>query len=140
MARGGLKIFAAYPVLGPRGVQYACYPWQDITPPDWLTIGGWRVRGIGIRQSGEEIGYVDAAVNDQELDDTRLALLLPAPSICDNSLILRPNRSLPDKSGGAPRSPRDGQPDLAQIRHTLLLALLAIGIFAGEWCRAHFVR
>ncbi len=41
MAGSGLEIFAAYPALGPRGAQYAWYPWQNVAPPDWSTIGGW---------------------------------------------------------------------------------------------------
>jgi thiosulfate reductase cytochrome b subunit len=41
MAGSGLEIFAAYPALGARGGQYDWYPWQNVAPPNWLTIGGW---------------------------------------------------------------------------------------------------
>jgi thiosulfate reductase cytochrome b subunit len=45
MAGSGLEIFAAYPALGPRGAQYGWYPWQNVAPPGWLTIGGWLAGG-----------------------------------------------------------------------------------------------
>lgn len=41
MAGSGLQILAAYPALGPRGVQYRWYPFQNDAPPSWLRIGGW---------------------------------------------------------------------------------------------------
>ena len=45
MAGSGLQIFTAYPALGPRGAQYSWYPFQNIAPPRWLTIGGWLAGG-----------------------------------------------------------------------------------------------
>lgn len=45
MAGSGLQILTAYPALGPRGAQYWWYPFQDIAPPRWLTIGGWLAGG-----------------------------------------------------------------------------------------------
>ena len=45
MAGSGLQIFTAYPALGPRGAQYSWYPFQDMAPPEWLTIGGWLAGG-----------------------------------------------------------------------------------------------
>jgi thiosulfate reductase cytochrome b subunit len=45
MAGSGLQIFTAYPALGPRGAQYSWYPFQNIPPPRWLTIGGWLAGG-----------------------------------------------------------------------------------------------
>jgi thiosulfate reductase cytochrome b subunit len=45
MAGSGLQIFTAYPALGPRGAQYWWYPFQNIAPPQWLTIGGWLAGG-----------------------------------------------------------------------------------------------
>jgi thiosulfate reductase cytochrome b subunit len=41
MAGSGLQIYAAYPALGPRGAQYAWFPFQNMTPPAWLRFGGW---------------------------------------------------------------------------------------------------
>jgi thiosulfate reductase cytochrome b subunit len=41
MAGSGLQIYAAYPALGPRGAQYAWFPFQGKTPPGWLRFGGW---------------------------------------------------------------------------------------------------
>jgi thiosulfate reductase cytochrome b subunit len=41
MAGSGLQIFAAYPFLGPRGRNFAFYPFQGDTPPEWLRLGGW---------------------------------------------------------------------------------------------------
>ena len=41
MAGSGLQILVAYPYLGPRGAQYAWYPFQGVSPPHWLRIGGW---------------------------------------------------------------------------------------------------
>src|SRR5215472_10137967 len=41
MAGSGLQILTAYPALGPRGAQYSWYPFQNVAPPAWLTIGGW---------------------------------------------------------------------------------------------------
>jgi thiosulfate reductase cytochrome b subunit len=41
MAGSGLQIFAAYPALGPRGGQYAWYPFQNVAPPSWMRFGGW---------------------------------------------------------------------------------------------------
>jgi thiosulfate reductase cytochrome b subunit len=45
MAGSGLQILTAYPALGPRGAQYSWYPFQNIAPPRWLTIGGWLAGG-----------------------------------------------------------------------------------------------
>jgi thiosulfate reductase cytochrome b subunit len=45
MAGSGLQIFTAYPALGPRGAQYSWYPFQNMAPPRWLTIGGWLAGG-----------------------------------------------------------------------------------------------
>ena len=45
MAGSGLQIFAAYPALGPRGALYRWYPWQEITPPQWVQFGGWLAGG-----------------------------------------------------------------------------------------------
>jgi thiosulfate reductase cytochrome b subunit len=45
MAGSGLQIFTAYPALGPRGAEYSWYPFQNIAPPRWLTIGGWLAGG-----------------------------------------------------------------------------------------------
>jgi thiosulfate reductase cytochrome b subunit len=45
MAGSGLQIFSAYPALGPRGAQYWWYPFQNVAPPRWLTIGGWLAGG-----------------------------------------------------------------------------------------------
>lgn len=45
MAGSGLQILQAYPSLGPRGAQYSWYPFQEMPPPDWLTIGGWLAGG-----------------------------------------------------------------------------------------------
>jgi len=45
MAGSGLQIFTAYPALGARGTQYSWYPFQNIAPPRWLTIGGWLAGG-----------------------------------------------------------------------------------------------
>jgi thiosulfate reductase cytochrome b subunit len=41
MAGSGLQIFLAYPALGPRGAQYAWYPFQGTPTPAWTRIGGW---------------------------------------------------------------------------------------------------
>jgi thiosulfate reductase cytochrome b subunit len=41
MAGTGLQILVAYPNLGPRGAQYGWYPWQGVTPPSWMRLGGW---------------------------------------------------------------------------------------------------
>jgi len=41
MASSGLQIFMAYPALGPRGAQYAWYPFQGTPTPAWTRIGGW---------------------------------------------------------------------------------------------------
>jgi thiosulfate reductase cytochrome b subunit len=41
MAGSGLQILAAYPFLGPRGRNFAFYPFQGDTPPEWLRLGGW---------------------------------------------------------------------------------------------------
>ena len=41
MAGSGLRILAAYPFLGPRGQDYDWYPFQGVTAPAALTIGGW---------------------------------------------------------------------------------------------------
>lgn len=41
MAGSGLRILVAYPVLGPRGDEYAWYPLQGAHPPAALTLGGW---------------------------------------------------------------------------------------------------
>jgi len=41
MAGSGLRIFVAYPFLGPRGEAYAWYPLQGVEPPAALTLGGW---------------------------------------------------------------------------------------------------
>ncbi len=41
MAGSGLRILAAYPVLGPRGQEYGWYPLQGATAPGFLTVGGW---------------------------------------------------------------------------------------------------
>src|SRR4051794_38474916 len=45
LAGSGLQILAAYPAFGPRGVQYAWFPWQDVAPPHALTLGGWLAGG-----------------------------------------------------------------------------------------------
>ncbi|MBV8775398.1 MAG: cytochrome b/b6 domain-containing protein [Deltaproteobacteria bacterium] len=45
MAASGLQILTAYPALGPRGAQYSWYPFQNIAPPRWLTLGGWLAGG-----------------------------------------------------------------------------------------------
>jgi thiosulfate reductase cytochrome b subunit len=45
MAGSGLQILTAYPALGPRGAQYSWYPFQNIPPPRWLTLGGWLAGG-----------------------------------------------------------------------------------------------
>jgi thiosulfate reductase cytochrome b subunit len=45
MAASGLQIFTAYPALGARGAQYSWYPFQNIPPPRWLTLGGWLAGG-----------------------------------------------------------------------------------------------
>jgi len=45
MAGSGLQILTAYPALGPRGAQYWWYPFQNIAPPRWLTVGGWLAGG-----------------------------------------------------------------------------------------------
>ena len=45
MAGSGLQILTAYPALGPRGSQYWWYPFQNMAPPRWLTIGGWLAGG-----------------------------------------------------------------------------------------------
>jgi len=45
MAGSGLQILTAYPALGPRGAQYAWYPFQNTPPPQWLTVGGWLAGG-----------------------------------------------------------------------------------------------
>jgi thiosulfate reductase cytochrome b subunit len=45
MAGSGLQIFAAYPMLGPRGDLYGWYPWQDLQPPAWVQFGGWLAGG-----------------------------------------------------------------------------------------------
>jgi thiosulfate reductase cytochrome b subunit len=45
MAGSGLQILTAYPALGPRGAQYWWYPFQNVAPPRWLTIGGWLAGG-----------------------------------------------------------------------------------------------
>ena len=41
MAGSGLQILVAYPFLGPRGRDFAFYPFQGDTPPEWLRLGGW---------------------------------------------------------------------------------------------------
>jgi len=41
MAGSGLRILAAYPLLGPRGQDYDWYPLQGVTAPAALTVGGW---------------------------------------------------------------------------------------------------
>jgi thiosulfate reductase cytochrome b subunit len=41
MAGSGLQILVAYPSLGPRGEEYAWYPWQAVPPPTWLRFGRW---------------------------------------------------------------------------------------------------
>jgi thiosulfate reductase cytochrome b subunit len=41
MAGSGLQIMAAYPLLGPRGHDYAWYPLQGATAPTAVTVGGW---------------------------------------------------------------------------------------------------
>jgi thiosulfate reductase cytochrome b subunit len=41
MSGSGLQIFAAYPLLGARGRDFAFYPFQGVTPPEWLRLGGW---------------------------------------------------------------------------------------------------
>ena len=45
MAGSGLQILTAYPALGARGAQYSWYPFQNVAPPRWLTIGGWLAGG-----------------------------------------------------------------------------------------------
>ena len=45
MAGSGLQIFMAYPSLGPRGAQYAWYPFQGTPTPAWTRIGGWLAGG-----------------------------------------------------------------------------------------------
>ncbi len=41
MAGSGLQILAAYPFLGARGRNFAFYPFQGETPPEWLRLGAW---------------------------------------------------------------------------------------------------
>jgi thiosulfate reductase cytochrome b subunit len=41
MAGSGLQILVAYPDLGPRGELYSWYPFQNMSPPSWLRMGGW---------------------------------------------------------------------------------------------------
>ncbi len=41
LAGSGLRIFVAYPHLGPRGAEYGFYPLQGVAPPAALTVGGW---------------------------------------------------------------------------------------------------
>ncbi|MCP3099298.1 cytochrome b/b6 domain-containing protein [Myxococcus sp. K15C18031901] len=41
MAMSGLQIFAAYPMLGPRGQPVGWYPFQGESPPGWARLGDW---------------------------------------------------------------------------------------------------
>ena len=41
MAGTGLQILMAYPNLGPRGALYRWYPFQGVSAPGWLRLGGW---------------------------------------------------------------------------------------------------
>jgi thiosulfate reductase cytochrome b subunit len=41
MAGSGLRILIAYPYLGPQGGEYGWYPLQGVSPPAFLTVGGW---------------------------------------------------------------------------------------------------
>ncbi len=41
LAGSGLRIFVAYPHLGPRGDDYPFYPLQGAVPPAALTLGRW---------------------------------------------------------------------------------------------------
>jgi len=41
MAGSGLRIFNAYPNLGPRDDLYSWYPFQDSKMPGWITLGQW---------------------------------------------------------------------------------------------------
>ncbi len=41
MAGSGLRILAAYPLLGEQGRPYGWYPFQGDPPPELVTIGGW---------------------------------------------------------------------------------------------------
>ena len=48
MAGSGLQILVAYPFLGARGALFAWYPLQGVTPPPWLTLGGWLAGGRAV--------------------------------------------------------------------------------------------
>lgn len=41
MGGSGLQILVAFPSLGPRGRPYGWYPFHAMSPPSWLTYGGW---------------------------------------------------------------------------------------------------
>jgi thiosulfate reductase cytochrome b subunit len=58
MAGSGLRILAAYPLLGPRGQDYEWYPLQGVTAPALLTVGGWLA---GARHWHFAFGWIFAA-------------------------------------------------------------------------------